>query len=246
MTKNKKTITSLIFKIVALVAILTTSTVIMVRKAMGWFSNNKDVSGSGMSITVDSASFFVEVYDEDMTNPRDINTISNIAYDLDIPGSSIIFVYKITNTSRNKTLKLDRLFYIAPTSEEEVAKTVDTTDYWLSTQLYLKCVPFTKNTTPPASAVSSAFNVNGENPTDAELYGTVLYDGTGTGPGEYTIYVDNAERDDIVLSYNEYCYFAVKVTFKNDPNNSQNVYVDFGKGDNPAYFCKRLLSFDYS
>ena len=241
---NKKIIKLLpvIIMIVALVAIITFSTITMFNSTMAWFAHNKNTDGNGMTISIDDITLQVEVYDGDMTNPRDINNINNITYNLDVPGSSVIMVYKITNTTQGKVIKINSLLYAAPTATEEVAKVVDSTSYYLSTQLYIKSAYLGKST-PTAQAVTNAFAV-GENPTDAELYGTVLYDGTGTGPGEYAVY--QAGETNILLDYNEFCFIAVKVTFKNDPDHSQNVYIDFGKGDNPTYFCKRKISLDYT
>ena len=244
--KYKRSIASTVMAITVLTVIITVCTIAVANRAMAWFSNNTEVSGSGMSVTASGVTIEVEMYDETMTSPLNINTYENgLSMDFTIPGSSEIRVFKITNKTSNKTIKIDKLYFYAPTSEDEVKKVYNNSNYWFSTQLYAKGYSFGK-TQPSSASVSSCFEVEGEDPTDTELYGNVLFDGIGDNPGNFTIYEDNEVLQDIVLSYNESCYIAVKVTFKNDPNNSQNVYIDFGKGNNPDYYCKRKIGVNYT
>lgn len=204
---------------------------------MGWFASNNITAAGDIAASADMKGVTVTLYDEDMALVGDLSAGAVIPFEMDIPGTSALFVIRIQNLS-SSTLSVDRVSFPAPANGEEVPLILTEngvqTSYYFSTQLAVK-----------AARISPA----GNSPTAVEAAAAVAGNGDGTlltpgaTPGEFVL-----QNTPVRLGVNASEYLAVKVTFRNFEAD-QSVYRSFGKnanGQNPAPVCRRRVDVSFS
>ena len=123
---DKKTIKSLIYKAASLLLLaifLCTSVFIYLQKSFGWFSDNDEVSASGISVqsgtgaAIDIAMSYQKNETGDFITIDDENVTAPIFKDL-LPGDTIAL--KLSFKNNESTVRYLSLSMLAPTAEDEL------------------------------------------------------------------------------------------------------------------------------
>ncbi len=151
-------------------------------------------------------------------------TLNFLESDVWYPGYSAFFELKITNEGSD-TIFINSVGFCAPTEDEESARVVDQTSYYLGTQLSAAVLAI--NQTPQAT------------PTEQRLL--TLNEGT---PNRVELIIYEEEGQGVTLQSSESIQLTVRLRFVNE-NVSQDVYQNFGKDPNATEYCQRRLFVNY-
>lgn len=229
--EKKKMIYSLI-SMSCILCLICISLVLLPNGSFSWFAENENVEGSQMGVGVEKNPLKVEYArrDPETLSVGEFSEIDRndplnfLESDIWYPGYSVVFDVKITNVGAS-ALCVSSVGFCAPTEEEEHARVVEDTSYYLGTQLSAAVLAI--NEASEATPVEQRLlTLNGEEPNRVEL---VLYEDPGQS---------------LVLQASESLLLTVRLTFVNE-NFSQDVYRDFGKEDGNAERCQRRMFVDY-
>ena len=188
--------------------------------AFGWFSHNTRTDAGGLGFN-SSASSIVFKYAERVgenwgsDTPFSANGTADLAKRLHKPGDTYVFKLTLTNTGEQNVTVTD-LSLVKPTAEDEVPVTVDTIDYYLGTQIYVRVLEAGGSPVAEPTAV----------------YLLTLSDGEPVFEDK-TLYHFASAR---TLTPGGSLSFVIEFTFENK-NEPQDEYQDFGVGNDGV--CQR-------
>ena len=216
-----------------ILGLLILSLIMLPNGSFSWFARNQNVEGDGMGISaekyplkVEYARCDTETMETEDFSEIDINSQLNfIESDVWYPGYSVVFKLRITNVG-DSPVSVNSVGFCAPDESEEVAKTVDGASYYLGTQLSVAVIAIDETVqSSPIERRMLTLGKNGE-------------------PNRVDLTLSNSGGEN-VLSPSNSVLLTVRVTFINDEDNSQDVYRNFGIGDNALECCQRRLFATY-
>ena len=234
--KLNKRIVSQGVSLVAVFAVLVVTLVAFVPNlTFGWFSQNTTVTATGMAAKASQTPFEVHYRVTGINGKAqsgdwkliDLSSSLPIADSISAPGDYVDFQIKITNLSLNQ-VNLKSFGFAAPTIAEEIAKTVDSNSYYLSTEIGVKLI-----------SVGTGATLK------SDVSDIVLRESASVAATEIDLF-EHLTTESISVASNGEFIFGVRLTFINDPDNSQDVFKKFGTAtDGSLGRCERRLFFTF-
>lgn len=211
-SENLKEILPRLFALVIATVLLACCAVLFIGKSgFGWFSQNQTTQGGGTQISLISDHLQAEYKMAGDTEYLSLLESGNISMaEMGAPGDTAEINVRFTNLAEKATT-ISEFGIFKPTQEEELPKTVDGVDYYLSTQITVSL----EQVAIGGQIQPAVFQ--------EPVYLGQMIDGT------FHAQTINLLTADVPLGIGEYCEFTIKFTFVNKQEN-QNQYKGFGDG----------------
>ena len=239
--KSKLKLALMLVFLLVILGLIIAACFFQINKTLGWFSQNKSVSGTGMKVVMEVAEIGGGEYTLDEGALLDLNSLANdlSGEDQMLPGGSVEFDIGIINSS-DRAILVTEFGFQAPDSTDEVGITdSDNVVHYFGDSLYVKLLS-------KAIVEEDDYTVEEGNKIkfDEAVENWVSYSNTssfniGHDGTDYQLNLMTTEDNYFTLNAKAVVIFHVSVTFEN-LNSDQNIFKGFGLTENSGVSRRKV------